>query len=204
MNKERLTTFIDAVLAIIMTILVLELNKPDPVTLAGFWALKENFFAYTLSFFWLGTMWINLHNEWYKIKRINGQTIWATMVMLFFSSLFPYATSLVSENFNNTAAQGFYGMIVLFITLANLLTYHTLSKANQEEKFVAELIKTRNHWLQIDVLIKIIGLILALTIFPPAMMYSVLLTLIVLVIPNQIKNLKQRHHLPPEQKDSFT
>lgn len=84
MNKERLATFIDAVLAIVITILVLELRKPDPISLNGFLALRENFFAYALSFFWLGAMWVNLHNEWYRIKRINTKTIWAAMLILFF------------------------------------------------------------------------------------------------------------------------
>lgn len=68
MGKDRLIAFTDAVLAIVMTILVLELNKPDSISFSGFWALRENFFAYTLSFFWLGTMWVNLHNEWYHVK----------------------------------------------------------------------------------------------------------------------------------------
>ena len=70
MNKERLAAFMDAILAIIMTILILELKKPETATLKALWNLRVNFFAYTLSFFWLGTMWVNLHNEWYKIKYI--------------------------------------------------------------------------------------------------------------------------------------
>ena len=70
MNKERLAAFMDAILAIIMTILILELKKPETVTLKALWDLKIDFFAYTISFFWLGTMWINLHNEWHKIKYI--------------------------------------------------------------------------------------------------------------------------------------
>lgn len=57
MGKERLAAFIDAVLAIIMTILVLELEKPKAMTWAGLWDLRANFFAYALSFFWLGLMW---------------------------------------------------------------------------------------------------------------------------------------------------
>ena len=192
MNKERLTSFFDAVLAIVMTILVLELKKPNPVSLAGFFALRDNFFAYTLSFFWLGTMWVNHHNEWYRIKKINGRTIWSIIVMLFFSSLFPYATSIVSLNFNNTAAQAFYGIIVICITLTHLMSYQTLLKDNALNPQVIQQMKVRNHWLSQDLLIKIIGLILALTIYPPAMMYSVFLTLIILVFPNQIKFLRQR------------
>lgn len=75
MTKERLAAFTDAVLAIIMTILVLELERPETITWTGFWELRESFFAYSLSFFWLGAMWANLHNEWYTIKTISRKTI---------------------------------------------------------------------------------------------------------------------------------
>ena len=101
MIKERLVAFFDAVLAIIMTILVLELEKPSEISLKGFLALKENFLAYALSFFWLGTMWVNHHNEWMRIEKISVKTVWTTMLTLFFSSLFPYSTSIVSKNFYN-------------------------------------------------------------------------------------------------------
>lgn len=58
MSKERLVAFTDVVLAIIMTILVLELERPSELTWSALWELKTNFFAYTISFFWLGTMWV--------------------------------------------------------------------------------------------------------------------------------------------------
>lgn len=69
MKKERLTAFTDAVLAIIMTILVLELKKPDEISWIGLWNLRTNFLAYFISFFWLGTMWVNLHRSWDKIEK---------------------------------------------------------------------------------------------------------------------------------------
>lgn len=187
MGKERLIAFTDAVLAIVMTILVLELNKPDSISFSGFWALRETFFAYTLSFFWLGTMWINLHNEWYHVKRINNHTIWGTVIMLFFSSLFPYSTSIVSENFSNSSAQFFYGIIVIAITISNILTHQTLIKENAEISWFSRQIQHRNQWLLLDLFLKIIGLVLSITVWPQAMSYAVLLTLLVLVIPNQIK-----------------
>jgi len=70
MNKERMAAFTDAVLAIIMTILVLELEKPATMTLAGLWDLRANFFAYALSFFWLGLMWLTHHNNWEKSVKL--------------------------------------------------------------------------------------------------------------------------------------
>ena len=75
MKKERLIAFTDAVLAIIMTILVLELEKPDAPTLEAVWELRQNFFAYFLSFFWLGSLWIALNNLWEKVENISASVI---------------------------------------------------------------------------------------------------------------------------------
>lgn len=72
MSKERTTAFTDVILAIIMTILVLDLIEPKTLNWAGIWAMRESYFAYALSFFWLGTMWIGLHNEWEKVKVISS------------------------------------------------------------------------------------------------------------------------------------
>ena len=89
MSKERLTAFTDAVLAIIMTILVLELNKPEAMTWASVWDLRESFFAYTVSFFWLGTMWVNMHRSWHNVEKINNELVWNSLILLFFSSFSP-------------------------------------------------------------------------------------------------------------------
>ena len=95
MNKDRLGAFMDAVIAIVMTILVLELEKPSAPTLEAFLALRLNFAAYALSFLWLAAMWTSLHNAWHAVDKISNRTMWLSMGLLFFSSLFPYATSLV-------------------------------------------------------------------------------------------------------------
>lgn len=63
MKKDRVAGFTDAVLANIMTILVLELEKPFTINLRTFWELRHSFLSYTLSFFWLGSMWVNFHNK---------------------------------------------------------------------------------------------------------------------------------------------
>lgn len=187
MNKERLAAFADAVLAIIITILVLELEKPAHLTVAGFLELWPNYLAYAISFFWLGAMWINMHNEWYYVKHITTGTLWATLIVLFFSSLFPYATSIVSVNYNNKIAQVFYGIVVLLITFANMNMYASVAKADMKIS-VRKWIKNENRgWTVVDIMIKVIGLIIAATVYPPAMLYSVLITLVLLVIPNQIR-----------------
>ena len=192
MNKERLAAFMDAVLAIIMTILILELKKPETATLKALWDLKIDFFAYTISFFWLGTMWINLHNEWHKIKYITTSIIWTNVVLLFFSSFFLYVTSFVTLYYNNSVAQGFYGVIVLAVTFCNIISGHLIGKANKDDKELQESLKIKMRWLSVDTVIKIIGLIISCTFYPPAMMISVYITLLGIVLPAQYKAAKRR------------
>ena len=192
MNKERLAAFMDAVLAIIMTILILELKKPETATLKALWNLRVNFFAYTISFFWLGTMWVNLHNEWHKIKYITPVVVWANVVLLFFSSFFPYVTSFVTSYYNSSVAQGFYGIIVLAVTFCNIISGHLIGKANRNDEKSQESLKIRMRWLSIDIIIKIMGLIISCTFYPPAMMISVYITLLGIVLPAQYKAAKRR------------
>ena len=192
MNKERLAAFMDAVLAIIMTILILELKKPETATLKALWNLRVNFFAYTISFFWLGTMWVNLHNEWHKIKYITPSIVWVNAVILFFSSFFPYVTSFVTSYYNSSVAQGFYGVIVLAVTFCNIISGHLIGKANRNDEKSQESLKIRMRWLSIDIIIKIMGLIISCTFYPPAMMISVYITLLGIVLPAQYKAAKRR------------
>ena len=192
MNKERLAAFMDAVLAIIMTILILELKKPETATLKALWNLRVNFFAYTISFFWLGTMWVNLHNEWHKIKYITPLIVWVNVVLLFFSSFFPYVTSFVTSYYNSSVAQVFYGIIVLAVTFCNIISGHLIGKANRNDEKSQESLKIRMRWLSIDIIIKIMGLIISCTFYPPAMMISVYITLLGIVLPAQYKAAKRR------------
>ena len=186
MGKERLVAFIDAVIAIIMTILVLELEKPKTFDLQGLWEFRTNFFAYGLSFFWLGAMWTNFHSSSQVVEKISQKTVWTAIIMLFFSSFFPYTTKLVASNFNNATMQVFYGVFVLLISFSVLWYYHTLVEVNQTAE-IEQLNISRLHWMKWDIAIKILGIILSLTIFPAAEIVSVLITLCALVIPNQFR-----------------
>lgn len=186
MKKERLTAFTDAVLAIIMTILVLELKKPDEISWIGLWNLRTNFLAYFISFFWLGTMWVNLHRSWDKIEKINNKMVWISLILLFFSSLFPYVTNLVSMEFNNPVAQTFYGIVVLLVSFANVWLYEELAHISNGQVTI-KVAKEHNRYMVWDITIKLIGLILTLTIFPSAMMWAVVITAVILILPRSIE-----------------
>lgn len=186
MSKERLIAFTDAVLAIIMTILVLELERPDQISWQALWDLRTNFFAYTISFFWLGTMWVNLHRSWDVVDKINTNLVWSSVVLLFFSSFFPYSTALVSADFNNPVAQTFYGVIVLLVTASNVWMYHELRQINSKAVGISHF-NILNSAGIVDIAIKLIGLLLTLTVFPSAMMWAVLFTEVVIVLPRSIR-----------------
>lgn len=135
MDTDRLGAFMDAVIAIIMTILVLELEKPEHMSWQALWDLRANFFAYILSFAWLGTMWINIHYDWKLVQKTTRKTAWAMMNLLLWSSFLPYATNIMARDFNNSTAQIFYGIIIFAITLSIEWLYRSLEfvEADSEE-----------------------------------------------------------------------
>lgn len=191
MKKERLIALTDAVLAIIMTILILELEKPETPSLQAFWELRNNFFAYFLSFFWLGSLWMALNTLWEKVERISSEVIWANLYLLFFVSFMPYATGLVSSHFENYTAQLFYGSVVIVSTIINLYLHKVLDKPNQDQ---VELLKETAAYRKLlipDILIKCVGFILALIIYPPIMMYSVLVAAAYIITLKTIREKKK-------------
>ena len=137
-------------------------------------------------------MWINLHNEWHKIKYITTSIIWTNVVLLFFSSFFPYVTSFVTSYYNSSVAQGFYGVIVLAVTFYNIISGHLIGKANRNDEKLQESLKIKMRWLSVDTIIKIIGLIISCSFYPPAMIISVYITLLGIVLPTQYKAAKRR------------
>lgn len=185
MSKDRLAAFMDAVLAIIMTILVLELPKPDPITLHGVLVLRDSYITYILSFFWLGTMWVSLHNEWHHIKVVTKKVVWLGIVLLFVTSWIPYSMSVVAMDPMNRVGQVLYGMSVLLVTFANLWLSIALYQCHYD---LEECDSEKHAWtLRIkyipDIIVKIIGMVLAATLYPPAMLYSVLLAMVWMLIP---------------------
>jgi len=187
MSKERLIAFYDAVLAIIMTILVLELEKPNEMTLRGFLELKESFFAYTLSFFWLGAIWVNHYNLWMEVEKISVKTVWSTMFLLFIASFFPYATAIISKNFYSVIAQSFYGLIIIGVTIVVIFNADTLIKVDEDNKSLTEKIKKRELLLKYDLVVKIVAFLISAFFYPPAMMIGlVITTLFVLFVSQKI------------------
>lgn len=194
MKKERLIAFTDAVLAIIMTILVLELEKPKAPTVAAIWALRQSYFAYALSFFWLGSLWVALNSLWERVTRISTAVIWWNLALLFFASFMPYATGLVSTYFTSQATQAFYGIIVIVTTLCNYFLHKALDVPNADNEALLAATAAYRKLLIPDIAIKVIGVFLAVTAYPPIMMYAVLIAAAYIMI---LHVRQERNHNDP-------
>src|SRR5918911_4962299 len=118
MPKGRLEAFSDGVIAILITIMVLELHMPDDVT----WeALRHDLpvrFAYALSFVYLGIYWNNHHHMLTASRRINGVTLWANLHLLFWLSLVPFTPGWMSENDSPPAPPAAYGIVLFAAAVA--------------------------------------------------------------------------------------
>ncbi len=125
MHKGRLEAFSDGVIAIIITIMVLELKTPHGVELAALHPLWPIFLSYVLSFIFIGIYWNNHHHLLQAAEKVNGRILWANLHLLFWLSLTPFATAWMGENHFAPWPVALYGAVLMFSGIA----YHLLSRA---------------------------------------------------------------------------
>ncbi len=179
MKKDRFVAFFDAIMAIIMTIAVLQFTQPAGTRWQDMDQLFFQILVYMLSFFWLGMMWITIHNLWHDADQISHGVIWVNLFTLFFSSMIPFLIVFVGLHFNDKAPQFLYGIDMICITLCNQLSVELLLKGNPQ---LADLVKAYRRACMMDICVKIPGIVIGMTVFPPAMMISVFIALIMLII----------------------
>ena len=118
MQKTRLEAFSDGVLAIIITIMVLELKVPHGEDLAALRPLLPVFLSYVLSFAYVGIYWNNHHHMLHAARRITGGMLWANLHLLFWLSLMPFATGWMGENHFAPTPTALYGVVLLMAAIA--------------------------------------------------------------------------------------
>ena len=118
MEKSRLLAFSDGVIAIIITIMVLELKVPHEPTLAGLLPVAPVFVSYVLSFLYLAIYWNNHHHFFHLVRHVDGAMLWANMHLLFWLSLVPFATGWMGENDFAPVPTAAYGVTLLMPALA--------------------------------------------------------------------------------------
>jgi uncharacterized membrane protein len=139
LGKSRLEAFSDGVIAIIITIMVLEMKVPHGDDLAALKPLIPVFISYVLSFVFIGIYWNNHHHLIHAVKQVNGPILWANMHLLFWLSVVPFVTGWMGENHFHTVPVALYGVVlfmagVAYFNLVRVLVKHhgtdsTLAKA---------------------------------------------------------------------------
>ncbi len=126
MTKGRMEAFSDGVLAIIITVMVLELRPPEVPTLAGLAAVRHHLIGYVLSFAFIGTYWNNHHHLLQAAHQVNGRILWANLHLLFWLSLVPFTTNWVGTSHFAAVPVAAYGVIFLAAGFAYALLTRAL------------------------------------------------------------------------------
>jgi uncharacterized membrane protein len=140
MTKGRLEAFSDGVIAILITIMVLELKVPHGADWATLLSLKDKFLSYALSFVFLGIYWNNHHHLLQATKVVDGRVLWANLHLLFWLSLVSFATGWMGENHFATRPVMLYGVILLLCGVAYYILAQVLVAVNGEDSHLARAI----------------------------------------------------------------
>jgi uncharacterized membrane protein len=133
MEKERLAAFSDGVIAIILTIMVLELKPPAADDWASLFAFLPAFFSYVLSFIYVAIYWNNHHHMLHLVRHVNGGILWANMHLLFWLSLFPLTTEWLRLHPVASVPAAVYGLVMLMAALAYYILQKTIIRAQGAE-----------------------------------------------------------------------
>jgi uncharacterized membrane protein len=137
MSKGRLEAFSDGVLAIIITIMVLELKVPHEADLSALLSLAPAFLSYVLSFVFLGIYWNNHHHLFQAIDHVDGRVLWANLHLLFWLSLIPFVTGWMGENQFAAWPVALYGAVLLLAGVAYVVLTRTLISLHGRDSVLA-------------------------------------------------------------------
>jgi uncharacterized membrane protein len=137
MEKGRLQSFSDGVIAIIITIMVLELKIPIGDSLISLKPLIPIFISYILSYIYIGIYWNNHHHMFYAVSKINGGILWANLHLLFWLSLIPFVTGWMGENHFTTLPVALYGCVLFMSAMAWTILARSLIKQHGKTSLIA-------------------------------------------------------------------
>lgn len=133
MGKNRLETLFDGVLAIIITIMVLEMHIPSGNSIGALWPLAPVVFSYVMSFIYLGIYWNNHHHMLYVCDKVTGSILWANLHLLFWLSLIPFTTAWMGESNFSAQPVALYGFVLLMTSFAYWMLQHRIIVSQGEQ-----------------------------------------------------------------------
>ena len=140
MSKSRLEAFSDGVIAVIITIMVLEMKVPHGADIGALAPVAPVFSSYVLSFVYIGIYWSNHHHMFHAVHHVNGATLWANLHLLFWLSLVPFVTGWMGENHFAALPVATYGAVLLCAACASYILVRALLAANGKDSLLARAI----------------------------------------------------------------
>lgn len=183
MGKGRIEAFSDGVIAIIITIMVLELKVPHGADLAELKPVLPVFAGYILSFIYVGIYWNNHHHMMHAVRSVNGRIMWANLHLLFWLSTVPFVTAWMGEHPLETAPVALYGVVLLMNALAWVVLQNSLIRHEGGESDLARAIKT-GFKEKISPVLYLAG-VAAAFVFPPLALVFYVAVAIIWFVPDR-------------------
>lgn len=177
MSTNRLEAFYDAIIAIIVTVLVLELPQPATASIQSILALKTSYFAYLISFLVCTNLWQYHHIIYNHVERINAKIIWQNILLLLIISLLPYLTTFVANNPFSLLAEVLYGLDFIIVNIILFWMAKSLLEINPNQEYLSEALAVKNA-LVVPFILFIIGLVIAFLGYPLAISICCLISII--------------------------
>jgi len=160
MNKGRLEAFSDGVLAIIITIMILEIKAPEGHEFSDLKPLIPKFLSYVLSFIYVGIYWNNHHYLLHGLSKVNGKVLWSNLHFLFWLSLIPVSTAWMGEHNFEKAAMSLYGTILLLSAISYVILQYTIMCSEGNDSALRRVLK-KDFKGKISLVLYVIGIVAA-------------------------------------------
>ena len=177
MSTNRLEAFYDAIIAIIVTVLVLELPQPATASIQSILALKTSYFAYLISFLVCTNLWQYHHIIYNHVERISAKIIWQNILLLLIISLLPYLTTFVANNPFSLLAEVLYGLDFIIVNIILFWMAKSLLEINPDQEYLSEALAVKSA-LVVPFILFIIGLVIAFLGYPLAISICCLISII--------------------------
>ncbi len=185
MDTNRLEAFYDAIIAIIVTVLVLELPQPETATIAGIFALRISYFTYLISFLVCANLWQYHHVIYSHVEKIDSKVIWMNIFLMFVISLIPYLTIFVANNPNSLLSETLYGLDFILIDIILFFMNKYLIKINGDDEYLETVLDLKNTVI-IPFIFIIVGFIIGFSGHPIA----ISIVCLILILRSLIYSLK--------------
>lgn len=184
MSEDRVAAFTDGVMAIIITILVLNLAPPDSDSIRALFSIEHKLIVYCFSFIVIAVYWNNHHHLFQLVQKVDGNVLWANNFFLFSLTLFPFSASWVSSHLFSLIPQLTYGCVILLADIAYWILLSTLKRAEKMPAAMNELFSSYHKSL-ISIAMNILALILGLFLNPVLVMVVNSVMILLWIIPEK-------------------